>query len=118
MREAVEVLAARPTMEGAGVRLRRGFGFGEVPRFDPFLLLDDFRGDRPRDYLAGFPSHPHRGMETVTYMLEDKIEHADSMGNAGTVGAGAVQWMTAGSGSSTRRCRSPWAGAWARSSSG
>ena len=98
MREAVEVLAARPTMEGAGVRLRRGFGFGEVPRFDPFLMLDDFRGDRPGDYLAGFPSHPHRGMETVTYMLEGRIEHADSMGNAGTVGAGAVQWMTAGSG--------------------
>ncbi len=98
VREVVEVHAARPTLEGAGVRLRRAFGFAEVPRFDPFLMLDDFRGERPEDYLAGFPSHPHRGMETVTYMLEGKVEHADSMGNAGTVGPGAVQWMTAGSG--------------------
>jgi len=98
MRETVEVLTARPTLEGAGVRLRRAFGFAEVPRFDPFLLLDDFRGDRPEDYLAGFPWHPHRGMETVTYMLEGRIEHGDSMGHAGTVEGGGVQWMTAGSG--------------------
>lgn len=98
VRGAVEVLGARPTVEGAGVRLRRMFGFAEVPRFDPFLMLDDFRGDRPGDCLAGFPWHPHRGMETVTYMLEGWIEHADSMGNSGMVGAGAVQWMTAGSG--------------------
>lgn len=98
MRETVEVLTARPTLEGAGVRLRRAFGFGEVPRFDPFLMLDDFRGDRPEDYLAGFPWHPHRGMETVTYMLEGRIEHGDSMGHAGTVEGGGVQWMTAGSG--------------------
>ncbi len=98
IREAVEVLTARPTLEGAGVRLRRAFGFSEVPRFDPFLMLDDFRGDRPEDYLAGFPWHPHRGMETVTYMIEGKVEHGDSMGHAGSVGAGGVQWMTAGSG--------------------
>lgn len=98
VREPMEVREARPTMEGAGVRLRRGFGFAEVPRFDPFLMLDDFRSDRPEEYRAGFPLHPHRGMETVTYMLEGQVEHADSMGNAGTVGAGAVQWMTAGSG--------------------
>ncbi len=98
VREAVEVLAARPTLEGAGVRLRRAFGQAEVPRFDPFLMLDDFRSDRPEDYLAGFPWHPHRGMETVTYMLEGKVEHGDSMGHHGTVGAGGVQWMTAGSG--------------------
>jgi redox-sensitive bicupin YhaK (pirin superfamily) len=98
VREAVELLAARPTIEGAGVRLRRAFGFAEVPRFDPFLMLDDFRGDRPEDYLAGFPWHPHRGMETVTYMLEGRVEHGDSMGHSGEVGAGGVQWMTAGSG--------------------
>jgi redox-sensitive bicupin YhaK (pirin superfamily) len=98
VREGVEVLAARPTVEGAGVRLRRAFGAAEVPRFDPFLMLDDFRSDRPEDYRAGFPWHPHRGMETVTYMLEGEVEHGDSMGHAGTVGAGGVQWMTAGSG--------------------
>jgi quercetin 2,3-dioxygenase len=98
VRAAIEVLAARPTLEGAGVRLRRAFGNNEVPRFDPFLMLDDFRADRPEDYRAGFPSHPHRGMETVTYMLEGAVEHADSMGHSGTVRAGGVQWMTAGSG--------------------
>ena len=98
MREVVEVLAARPTLEGAGVRLRRAFGSAEVPRFDPFLMLDDFRSAVPEDYLAGFPWHPHRGMETVTYMLEGVVEHGDSMGHRGTVGAGGVQWMTAGSG--------------------
>ena len=98
VREPVEVLVARPTVEGAGVRLRRAFGNSEVPHFDPFLMLDDFRADRPEDYQAGFPWHPHRGMETVTYMLEGAIEHADSMGHAGTVGPGGVQWMTAGSG--------------------
>ena len=98
VREAVEVLAARPTLEGAGVQLRRAFGQAEVPRFDPFLMLDDFRSDRPEDYLAGFSWHPHRGMETVTYMLEGTVEHGDSMGHRGTVGAGGVQWMTAGSG--------------------
>jgi redox-sensitive bicupin YhaK (pirin superfamily) len=85
-------------VEGAGVRLHRAFGTYEVPQFDPFLLLDDFRARRPEDYLAGFPDHPHRGIETVTCMLEGTIEHRDSLGNAGSIGAGDVQWMTAGSG--------------------
>ena len=98
VREAIEVLEAQPTLEGAGVRLRRAFGQGVVPRFDPFLMLDDFRSDRPEDYLAGFPWHPHRGIETVTYMIDGAVEHGDSMGHRGVVGAGGVQWMTAGSG--------------------
>jgi redox-sensitive bicupin YhaK (pirin superfamily) len=85
-------------MEGAGVRLRRAFGFGDTALTDPFLLLDDFRGDDPRDYIRGFPWHPHRGIETITYMLEGRVEHGDSMGNSGTIGAGDAQWMTAGSG--------------------
>ena len=98
-RTVERVFAAYQTIEGAGVRLHRAFGYEEVPLFDPFLMLDDFRaGTRPEDYLAGFPWHPHRGIETVTYMLEGKVEHGDSMGNAGTVGAGDIQWMTAGSG--------------------
>jgi len=87
-----------PTMEGAGVRLRRAFGFGKTSDFDPFLLLDDFRNDRPLDYIAGFPWHPHRGIETITYVLTGDVEHGDSMGNRGVIGAGDVQWMTAGSG--------------------
>jgi hypothetical protein len=85
-------------MEGAGVRLRRAFGFGDTTEVDPFLLLDDFRGDRPDDYLAGFPWHPHRGIETITYVLAGNVDHGDSLGNKGTIGAGDVQWMTAGSG--------------------
>ena len=97
-RSTERVFTSRATIEGAGVRLRRAFGYAEVPLFDPFLMLDDFRADRPEDYLAGFPWHPHRGIETVTYMLEGKVEHGDSMGHAGIVGAGCVQWMTAGSG--------------------
>src|SRR5512137_1526505 len=97
-REIARILKSRETMEGAGVRLRRAFGYTEIPAFDPFLMLDDFRADRPKDYLAGFPWHPHRGMETVTYMLEGTVEHGDSMGHAGNVDAGGVQWMTAGSG--------------------
>jgi len=92
------VSASRPTMEGAGVRLRRAFGFGDTDATDPFLLLDDFRGDEPADYVAGFPWHPHRGIETITYMLEGTVEHGDSMGNTGTIGPGDTQWMTAGSG--------------------
>ncbi|MEI6667246.1 MAG: pirin family protein [Acidobacteriota bacterium] len=91
-------LKSSPTMEGAGVRLRRGFGFGDTDAYDPFLLFDDFRGDRPDDYLAGFPWHPHRGIETITYVLAGEVDHRDSLGNAGTLGAGDVQWMTAGSG--------------------
>lgn len=97
-REIATRFTSRETIEGAGVRLRRAFGFSELPLFDPFLMLDDFRAERPEDYLAGFPWHPHRGIETVTYMLAGRVEHGDSMGNAGSVDAGSVQWMTAGSG--------------------
>ena len=97
-RKIRKVSASRPTIEGAGVRLRRAFGFGDTSSTDPFLLLDDFRGDHPRDYLKGFPWHPHRGIETITYILEGTVEHGDSMGNSGTIGAGDAQWMTAGSG--------------------
>jgi redox-sensitive bicupin YhaK (pirin superfamily) len=85
-------------MEGAGVQLRRGFGFGDTTEFDPFLLFDDFRGETPGEYQAGFPWHPHRGIETITYVLKGSVDHADSLGNAGTISAGDVQWMTAGSG--------------------
>lgn len=88
----------RPVLEGAGVRLRRVFGFDTENLFDPFLMLDDFRGEQPSDYEAGFPWHPHRGIETITYMLEGSCDHGDSMGNEGTICAGDVQWMTAGSG--------------------
>lgn len=88
----------QPTLEGAGVHLRRAFGFGDENLFDPFLMFDDFRGERPSDYEAGFPWHPHRGIETITYMLEGSCDHGDSMGNEGTICAGDVQWMTAGSG--------------------
>jgi len=85
-------------MEGAGVRLHRAFGFGNTSDFDPFLLLDDFRSDTPEEYLAGFPWHPHRGIETITYVLEGTVEHAASIGNRGVISAGDIQWMTAGSG--------------------
>jgi redox-sensitive bicupin YhaK (pirin superfamily) len=85
-------------MEGAGVKLHRAFGFGDTGEFDPFLLLDDFRNDRPGDYRAGFPWHPHRGIETITYVLAGTVDHGDSLGNQGSLGAGDVQWMTAGSG--------------------
>lgn len=98
MRDIARIFTAYETLEGAGVRLHRPIGFDEVPLFDPFLLFDDFRAKRPEDYLAGFPWHPHRGIETVTYMLDGLVEHSDSMGNAGTIGAGDIQWMTAGSG--------------------
>jgi redox-sensitive bicupin YhaK (pirin superfamily) len=96
-RSTLEVTAARPTIEGAGVHLKRAFGQA-TPKLDPFLLLDDFRSENPADYVAGFPWHPHRGIETVTYMLDGKVEHGDSMGNKGIIGPGDVQWMTAGSG--------------------
>ena len=97
-RSVAMLVTGRPTMEGAGVRLNRVFGHQEVPRFDPFLLLDDFGSKNPDDYIAGFPWHPHRGIETVTYMLSGEVEHGDSIGNEGVIGAGDVQWMTAGSG--------------------
>jgi redox-sensitive bicupin YhaK (pirin superfamily) len=97
-RKVWKILDSQPTLEGAGVRLRRAFGFREVPAFDPFLLLDDFRGENPRDYIAGFPWHPHRGIETITYVLSGRVEHGDSLGNQGVIGPGDVQWMTAGSG--------------------
>ena len=89
---------AQPTMEGAGVHLHRAFGFGDPSQADPFLLFDDFRNERPEDFLQGFPWHPHRGIETITYVLSGTVEHGDSLGNAGTLGSGDVQWMTAGSG--------------------
>jgi hypothetical protein len=98
IRPIKRIVESQPTIEGAGVRLRRAFGFGATEEFDPFLLLDDFRNERPADYLAGFPWHPHRGIETITYVLAGSVEHGDSLGNRGSLGAGDVQWMTAGSG--------------------
>jgi quercetin 2,3-dioxygenase len=98
VRPVKEIIHARPTMEGAGVKLQRAFGFGNTTEFDPFLLFDDFRNENPSDYLAGFPWHPHRGIETITYVLAGTVEHGDSLGNRGSLGAGDVQWMTAGSG--------------------
>ena len=98
IRPIKRVIEATPTMEGAGVRLRRAFGFGDTSDFDPFLLLDDFRNENPDDYLAGFPWHPHRGIETITYVLAGNVSHGDSLGNRGTLAAGDVQWMTAGRG--------------------
>ncbi len=98
MRSIKAVYTGKPTLEGAGVHLKRVFGHAEVPSFDPFLLLDDFHSDRPEDYLPGFPWHPHRGIETVTYLLQGRVEHGDSLGNSGVIGPGDVQWMTAGSG--------------------
>ena len=98
IRPVKRIVQSKPTIEGAGVRLRRAFGFGDTEETDPFLLLDDFRNDRPSDYLAGFPWHPHRGIETITYVLSGTVDHGDSLGNHGTLGSGDVQWMTAGRG--------------------
>src|SRR5205814_1345891 len=98
IRPIKRIVQSQPTLEGAGVKLRRAFGFGDTQETDPFLLLDDFRNDRPQDYLAGFPWHPHRGIETITYVLSGTVEHGDSLGNRGSLGAGDVQWMTAGRG--------------------
>ncbi len=98
MRKVVKVFRSIPTVEGAGVHLKRAYGYHQVPLFDPFLMLDDFHSSDPSRYLAGFPWHPHRGIETITYMLEGLVEHGDSMGNKGVIGPGDVQWMTAGSG--------------------
>jgi quercetin 2,3-dioxygenase len=97
-RRIKSILKSKPTIEGAGVHLKRAFGYHQVPQFDPFLMLDDFHTSNPDEYLAGFPWHPHRGIETITYILEGLVEHGDSMGNSGVIGAGDVQWMTAGSG--------------------
>jgi redox-sensitive bicupin YhaK (pirin superfamily) len=98
IRKIKKILKSKPTMEGAGVHLKRVFGFSEVPLFDPFLLLDDFRSDNPDHYVNGFPWHPHRGIETITYVLKGDVEHGDSLGNKGIISSGDVQWMTAGSG--------------------
>jgi len=98
VRSIAKVWKSKPTLEGAGVHLKRAFGFNEVPQLDPFLLLDDFHNSDPDQYLPGFPWHPHRGIETITYVLEGEVEHGDSMGNRGTISSGDVQWMTAGSG--------------------
>ena len=98
IRPVKRVAQSQPTMEGAGVHLRRAFGFGTTSEFDPFLLFDDFRNEDPEAYLAGFPWHPHRGIETITYVLAGTVDHGDSLGNTGSLGAGDVQWMTAGSG--------------------
>jgi len=98
VRPVQSVRSTKATLEGAGVRLQRAFGFGDTTEFDPFLLFDDFRNDNPDDFLAGFPWHPHRGIETITYVLTGSVAHGDSLGNRGTLGAGDVQWMTAGSG--------------------
>jgi len=98
IRPVRRISQARPAIEGAGVKLQRAFGFGNTSEFDPFLLFDDFRNERPEDYLAGFPWHPHRGIETITYVLAGNVAHGDSLGNTGSLGAGDVQWMTAGRG--------------------
>jgi redox-sensitive bicupin YhaK (pirin superfamily) len=98
IRPIKRLIESKPTLEGAGVHLRRAFGFGNTSDFDPFLLLDDFRNDVPEDYLAGFPWHPHRGIETITYVLTGTVEHGDSIGHSGEIAAGDVQWMTAGRG--------------------
>jgi redox-sensitive bicupin YhaK (pirin superfamily) len=98
LRPVRKILQTTPTIEGAGVKLQRAFGFGKTKDFDPFLLLDDFRSDHPADYIAGFPWHPHRGIETITYVLAGEVAHGDSLGNKGRMTAGDVQWMTAGSG--------------------
>jgi redox-sensitive bicupin YhaK (pirin superfamily) len=97
-RKIKKILKSKPTVEGAGVHLKRAFGFYQVPLLDPFLLLDDFHSNNPSDYIKGFPWHPHRGIETITYMLKGQVEHGDSMGNKGVIHPGDIQWMTAGSG--------------------
>ncbi len=98
IRPIKQIIEAKPTIEGAGVKLQRAFGFGNTDEFDPFLLFDDFRNENPADYMAGFPWHPHRGIETITYVLAGTVNHGDSLGNSGALGSGDVQWMTAGSG--------------------
>ncbi|AKB25147.1 Pirin [Methanosarcina sp. MTP4] len=98
VRKIKKIMKSMPTIEGAGVHLKRAFGFHQVPELDPFLLLDDFHSEYPEEYIMGFPWHPHRGIETITYVLHGEVDHGDSMGNSGVIEAGDVQWMTAGSG--------------------
>jgi quercetin 2,3-dioxygenase len=98
IRRIKKIFKSRPTLEGAGVHLNRVFGFNEIPLFDPFLMMDDFSNNDPKKYMRGFPWHPHRGIETITYILEGSVEHGDSMGNTGVISSGDVQWMTAGNG--------------------
>ncbi len=98
IRRIARIIKSQPTLEGAGVHLKRVFGFGNTGLFDPFLLLDDFRSDTPAHYLKGFPWHPHRGIETITYVIDGQVEHSDSLGNSGVISSGDIQWMTAGSG--------------------
>ena len=98
IRAVKRIVESQPTLEGAGVKLRRAFGFGETAETDPFLLFDDFRNERPADYIAGFPWHPHRGIATITSVLAGTVVHGDSLGNSGQLGAGDIQWMTAGRG--------------------
>ncbi len=98
LRAVQQISETKPTLEGAGVKLQRAFGFGKTKEFDPFLLFDDFRNENPADYIAGFPWHPHRGIETITYVLAGEVTHGDSLGNKGRMTAGDLQWMTAGSG--------------------
>ncbi|MEK7816799.1 MAG: pirin family protein, partial [Actinomycetota bacterium] len=93
-REIQQTFTSKPTLEGAGVHLKRAFGFGQTSLFDPFLMLDDFRSDNPEDYRKGFPWHPHRGIETITYVLSGDVEHSDSLGNKGVISSGDAQWMT------------------------
>ena len=93
-RRIASLIKSQPTLEGAGVHLKRVFGFGNTELFDPFLLLDDFRSDSPAHYLKGFPWHPHRGIETITYVIDGQVEHGDSLGNSGVISSGDVQWMT------------------------
>ena len=96
IRPVLSETRAQPTMEGAGVHLHRVFGFRNPEEYDPFLMMDDFRNERPEDYVRGFPWHPHRGIETITYVLAGSVDHGDSLGNTGTLRGGDVQWMTAG----------------------
>jgi len=105
LRPVKQIIQPKPTIEGAGVKLQRAFGFGKTKDFDPFLLLDDFRNDNPADYVAGFPWHPHRGIETITYVLAGSVEHGDSLGNKGKMTAGDVQWMTAVAAFCIKRCQ-------------
>jgi redox-sensitive bicupin YhaK (pirin superfamily) len=98
VRKIKSISKSVPTLEGAGVHLKRAFGYYQLPKLDPFLMMDDFHSNQPSEYLAGFPWHPHRGIETITYVLEGEVEHEDSMGNKGVITSGDIQWMTAGSG--------------------